>query len=189
MKIIFLVYDNITLLDFAGLYDPLTRLKTMGFFPDLSYEVIARTGEIRTSEGIRLIPDNNNADISTADYLLIPGGDGVKDLIRDQKFLTWINSAGPDATIAAVCGGVLLLGASGLLRDKKATTHPVMMDVLRNFAQEVSSDRIVHDGQIITAGGVTAAIDLGLYLVEKIAGYEIKEKIRIQMDYPGFPAR
>ena len=184
MKIIFLIYDKITLLDFAGSYDPLTRLKAMDFIPDLIYEVSALKEEIRTTEGIRLIPDRVNTDLSNCDYLLIPGGDGVREMMQDQVFINWIRSAGHDTTIAAVCGGVLLIGAAGLLYDTWATTHPGMMEFLRHFTSKVLPDRIVDDGRIITAGGVTAAIDLGLYLVERIAGREIREKIRIQMDYP-----
>jgi len=187
MKVAFLIYNQVTLLDFAGLYDPIIRLKTMGFSPDLEYVVSSRTGQVRSSEGLVIIPDDTCTDLNSFDYILIPGGDGVKDLMKDPDFLKWISSAGQNTTIAAVCGGVLLLGAAGLLRDRQATTHPAMQEVLKHFAREVLTDRIVSDGKIITAGGVTAAIDLGLYITEQIASRNVREKIQKQMDYPYYP--
>lgn len=187
MKIAFVLYDNVTLLDFAGLYDPISRLKTMGFCPDLEYVVSSRTDQIRSSEGLVIIPDDICTDFTLYDYVVIPGGDGVKDLMKNSEFLQWISTVGQDTTIAAVCGGVLLLGAAGLLRDRKVTTHPAMQPVLRHFARDVLEDRIVPDGKIITAGGVTAAIDLGLYITELIAGRQVRETIQKQMDYPHYP--
>ncbi|MDD1689866.1 MAG: DJ-1/PfpI family protein [Methanoregula sp.] len=183
MKIAFVIYDNLTLLDFAGAYDPLTRLKSMGFIPDLTYDICARKECTRSSEGAELIADRVGCALSSYDYVIIPGGDGIKDLMKDEEFLRWISVASEKTTVAAVCGGSLLLGAAGLLRSRKATTHPQLMNVLKHFAGEVSSDRIADEGNIITAGGVTAAIDLGLYLCEKIAGKDAREKIQVQMDY------
>ena len=88
--------------------------------------------------------------------------------------------------MVAVCGGSLLLGAAGMLRTKKATTHPGLSAPLQHLAREVSPDRIVDEGTVITAGGVTSAIDLGLYLCEKIAGKDVREKIWKQMDYRNY---
>lgn len=187
MKIAFVLYTDVTLLDFAGLYDPISRLKTMGFCPDLEYVVSSRTKEIRSSEGLKIMPDDICTDFTSYDYVIIPGGDGVRDLMKNTEFIHWIRAVGQDTTIAAVCGGVLLLGAAGLLKERKATTHPAMQPVLMHFAGEVLTDRIVADGSIITAGGVTAAIDLGLYITELIAGQQRREEIQKQMDYPHYP--
>ncbi|MCK9630830.1 MAG: DJ-1/PfpI family protein [Methanoregula sp.] len=183
MKIAFVIYDNVTLLDFAGAYDPLTRLKTMGFMPDLTYDICARKECIRSAEGAELSADRVGCDLSSYDYVIIPGGEGIQQLMKDPAFLRWISVASEKTTVAAVCGGSLLLGAAGLLRTRKATTHPRLMNILENFVGDVSTDRIVDEGNIITAGGVTAAIDLGLYLCEKIAGAEVRGKIQVQMDY------
>jgi len=187
MKIAFILYDNVTLLDFAGLYDPISRLKTRGFCPDLEYVVSSRTDQVRSSEGLVIIPDDICTDFTSFDYVVIPGGEGVKDLMKDSEFIQWISAVGQDTTIAAVCGGVLLLGAAGFLRDRKVTTNPVMQSVLKHFTREVLEDRIVPDGKIITAGGVTAAIDLGLYITEQIAGRQVRETIQNQMDYLHYP--
>ena len=186
MKVAFVIYDNMTLLDFAGVYDPVTRLRSMGFVPGLSYDICARTGQIRSAEGAVLNAGDVAGDLSAYDIVIIPGGDGIKDLMKDPVFLRWISVASEKTTVVAVCGGSLLLGAAGMLRTRRATTHPGLMNVLPHFAREVSHDRIVDEGTIITAGGVTAALDLGLYLCEKIAGQDAREKIRHQMDYRNY---
>jgi transcriptional regulator GlxA family with amidase domain len=184
VKIAFVLYEGVTLLDFAGAYDPLTRLKTMGFMPDLEYRVCARTERIRSSEGIELAADIVSPDLSTYDYVVIPGGNGVMDLLKDKSFLSWLAIPPGRTTVAAVCGGALLIGAAGLLRERRATTHPGLQEVLKRFAREVSRDRIVEDDHVITAGGVTAAIDMGLFLCGRIAGRDVQKKIQVQMDYP-----
>lgn len=189
MKIAFVVYDNLTLLDFAGAYDPLTRLKTMGFVPDLTYDICSRTGDVRSSEGARLAADRSVPDLSEYDYVIVPGGDGIQQLMKDLEFLRWIAGASPGTTVAALCGGSLLVGAAGMLKGKRATTHPQLAEYLKHFAGEVLPDRIVDEGNIITAGGVTAGIDLGLYLCERIAGQDVRETIAAQMDYTGYRMR
>jgi len=186
MKIAFVVYDNLTLLDFAGACDPLTRLKTMGFVPDLTYDICARSHEVRSTEGARLAVDRAAPDLSEYDLVIIPGGDGIQPLMKDREFLEWIAVASKKTTVAALCGGSLLLGAAGMLKGKRATTHPQLAGFLKHFAGEVLPDRIVDEGKIITAGGVTAGIDLGLYLCERIAGRDAREKIAAQMDYSGY---
>jgi transcriptional regulator GlxA family with amidase domain len=186
MKIAFVIYDGMTLLDFAGVYDPLTRIKTMNFLDNLTWDVCAPKEKVRSAEGAVIIPDRVNNDLAEYDYVIVPGGDGIRDLMQDKVFLHWIAVASDTTTVAAVCGGSLLLGAAGMLRTKKATTHPNLAGPLRHFAREVVPDRIVDEGNIITAGGVTSSIDLGLYLCGKIAGDEVREKIQRQMDYRNY---
>ena len=163
MKIAFVLYDGVTLLDFAGAYDPLTRLKTMGFVADLDCCTCARAGTTRSFEGVTLSVDAINPDLSAYDYVVVPGGNGIAGLMQDRAFLSWLAIPPEKTVIAAVCGGALLIGAAGLLRTRRATTHPAMQEILKRFAREVSSERIVEDDHVITAGGVTAAIDMGLY--------------------------
>lgn len=187
MKIAFIVYDGLTLLDFAGFYDPVTRLRTMGFVPDMEYAVCAQKDEIRSFEGAVLTPDAAGGDLYAYDYIFIPGGNGIQALLGDASFLDWIRSVSPVAVKTAVCGGVLALGAAGFLKGRKATTHPNHMQFIKRFTEEVSAERVVDDGDIITAGGVTSAIDLGLYVCERIAGKEARERIQTQMDYRAYP--
>ena len=124
MKIAFVIYDGMTLLDFAGVYDPLTRLKTMGFLDNLPWDVCARTEKVRSTEGAVLVPDRVDNDLAEYDYVIIPGGDGIKDLMQDKEFLRWITVASDTTTMVAVCGGSLLLGAAGMLRTKKSNNAP-----------------------------------------------------------------
>ncbi|OPX64548.1 DJ-1/PfpI family protein [Methanoregula sp. PtaB.Bin085] len=189
MKIAFVIYDGITLLDFAGVFDPLTRLKTMGFLDTLQWDLCARTSAVRSTEGVVLTPDRVDKNLAEYDFVIVPGGDGIKGLMQDKAFLRWISVASDTTTVAALCGGSLLLGAAGMLRTKRATTHPALAVFLKNFACEVVPDRIVDEGNVITAGGVTAGIDLGLYLCGKIAGEEVREKIQQQMDYRNYTVR
>jgi cyclohexyl-isocyanide hydratase len=187
MKIAFVLYDGVTLLDFAGAYDPLTRLKTMGFVPDLEYNICARSRTVRSFEGVTISADTINPDLSAYDYVVVPGGNGIAGLMQDRTLLSWLAIPPEKTVVAAVCGGALLIGAAGMLRTRRATTHPAMQEILKRFAREVSGDRIVEDNRVITAGGVTAAIDMGLFLCEKIAGRDVREKIQTQMDYPYYP--
>ena len=103
-------------------------------------------------------------------------------LFGDKAFMGWIKSVSQSATLTAVCGGTLVLGTAGFLSGKRATTHPALMPYLIRLTQFPLDERIVDEGNVITARGVTSAIDLGLYLCEKIAGKEAREKIQQQMD-------
>lgn len=187
MRFAFILYDGITLLDFAGVYDPVTRLKSMGISDDLSYDVCAMKEDILTFEGLHIQPDKTRNDLSEYDYVFLPGGYGVAQLLGDKAFLQWIKSVKPGANLAAVCGGSLVLGAAGYLQGKRATTHPALMEYLKKFTDQAANDRIVEDGNVITARGVTSAIDLGLYLAEKLAGRDARQKIQKQMDYTAYP--
>ena len=183
MKIAFVIYRDMTALDFIGLYDPLIRLQTMGFMPENTWEICAFTPDVCDNAGLRFSPDKVGQPLGHYDMVVIPGGFGSRKLIRDAAFLQWIGTAAHCPLKVSVCTGSLIWGAAGFLRDKPATTHPGAYNDLRDFCLEVREDRIVDAGDIITARGVTAAIDLGLYLCEKIAGREVREEIRQQMDY------
>ncbi len=189
MKLAFVIYDGLTTLDFAGMFDPLTRLKTMGFVGDLEYDVCALNSLVLSFENLQLIPTKVGGSLEGYDYIIIPGGNGIAEQIKDDAFLSWMKTANPEATMAAVCGGVIILGVLGLLAGKKATTHPAMLGYLNNFTPYVVEDRIVDEGNIITARGVTSAIDLGLYLCERIAGKEAREHIQKQMDYLNYDCK
>jgi cyclohexyl-isocyanide hydratase len=183
MKTAFIIYDGMTALDFVGVYDPVTRLKTMKFMLDLEWDICALTAQVRDSSGLYFQPTRQGASLHDYDLLIVPGGFGSRRLQDDATFIGWLQTAQSCETKASVCTGSLLLGAAGFLQGKRATTHPQALRELERFCASVSNQRIVDEGDVITAGGVTAAIDLGLYLCEKFAGTEVKEKIRRQMDY------
>ncbi|MFX1394806.1 MAG: DJ-1/PfpI family protein, partial [Promethearchaeota archaeon] len=171
-------------LDFIGVYDPLIRLKTMGFIPDLEWEVCALTEMVSDINGLRILPSQIGGSLKDFDILIIPGGLGSRILLNDKKFLNWIRSGENIKLKISVCTGSLILGVVGYLKGKKATTHPIAYKMLSKYCQYVEHQRIVDEGDVITAGGVSSSIDLGLYLCEKLVSKEAREKIKKQIDYP-----
>ena len=183
MKIAFIVYDGMTLLDFVGVYDPVVRLRTRGFKADLEWDICARTPYIKDINGVQIASTCVPASLGDYDAIIVPGGINVRELLDDPEFMRWLKTAQQVPTKISVCSGALLLGAAGFLDGKKATTHPASFSDLKQYSNCVLVDRIVHDGNVITARGVTASIDLGLYLCELWADKEAKEAIRKQIDY------
>ena len=108
-------------------------------------------------------------------------------LASDPRMIEYLRTWGPNRPLASVCTGALLLGAAGHLEGRRATTHHNALDLLRPLCREVVSDRrVVDEGQVVTAGGVSSSLDLGLYLVEKFWGRPAREKIAAQMAYRSY---
>lgn len=187
MKVAFIIYDGMTTLDFIGVYDPVTRLKTMGFMPDLEWEVCAQSGTIRDGTGLHVMPTKPGEPLRGYDMVIVPGGFGSRKLVDDPGFIEWLRTATSCKFKVSVCTGALLLGAAGFLKGKTATAHRTAFKELGRFCSSVVDRRIVDEGDVITARGVTSSIDLGLYLCEKLAGREAKERVRQQMDYEPTP--
>ena len=182
MKIAFVVFDGMTALDFIGVYDPMTRLKTMGFMPELAWDICAHSQPVRDIAGLVFTPTRVGQSLAEYDMVIVPGGFGTRTLVKDTAFLEWLRTAEHSQKVS-VCTGALLLAAAGFLNGKQATTHPAAFGELGALGASVLPDRVVDRDGVITARGVTAAIDLGLYLVEKLAGREVRKRIRLQMDY------
>ncbi len=183
MNVAFIIYDGMTTLDFVGVYDPVTRLKTMGFMPNLEWDVCARSGAVKDGTGLQVTPSQIGGSLHGYDMIIVPGGFGSRKLVDDPEFIGWLRTATPCKFKVSVCTGALLLGAAEFLKGKTATTHRSAFKDLQRFCSSVVDRRIVDEGDVITARGVTSSIDLGLYLCEKLAGREAKERIRQQMDY------
>ncbi|WP_227377272.1 DJ-1/PfpI family protein [Haladaptatus halobius] len=182
MHIAFVAYDGMTALDFVGVYDPLTRLDTMGFRDDISWDMCARTERVTANAGLELVPDAVDESLSGYDMLVVPGGFVARELAEDEAFVSWLASADSER-VASVCTGSLLLGAAGFLDGKRATTHPDAYDRLAEHC-EVAEERVVRDGRVVTAGGVTSGIALGLSLVTELTDEDTRDVIATQMDYP-----
>jgi transcriptional regulator GlxA family with amidase domain len=185
MKIAWVLFNNITWLDLVGVYDPVTRLKNKGYLPDLSWDFCALEESVHDQNGLTVLPAITGKPLDTYDVVIVPGGQGTRTLITDKHFLQWLRTASNAKYKISICTGSLLLGAAGFLKDKKATTNYKEYERLQPFCKTVLTDRIVEDGDVITAGAVTASIDLGLYLCRKWAGEEAAREIRKQMDYRG----
>jgi len=184
MKTAFVIFDRMTALDLIGVYDPLTRLKTMNFVPEFHWKFCAFTKEVSDDRGLRFTPDTVAEPLEGYDLIVVPGGFGTRSLQHDQAFMEWLRSAAPVKLKTSVCTGALLLGSAGFLAGKRATTHPNAFEELKPYCAAVLDRRVVDEGEVVTAGGVTSSIDLGLHLVEKLAGAEVRARVAKQMDYP-----
>ena len=184
MKAAFILFDRLTAMDFVGVYDPLTRLRSMGVMPDFEWSLCGLTLDVEDDRGLLFIPDTLAEPLDGYDLIVVPGGYGTRPLQQDKAFLTWLRTAEAVPLKASVCTGALLLGAAGFLEGKRATTHPSNFDDLAPYCAHVVDERVVDEGDVITARGVTSAIDLGLHLVERLAGEAARARIAKQMDYP-----
>jgi cyclohexyl-isocyanide hydratase len=184
MKIAFVVFDRMTTLDFVGIYDCLTRLKSMEFVPELSWEICARSDYVSDDRGLRVASTCRNQSLGGYDILVVPGGFGTRALQHDGDFTQWLRSGESSSLKISVCTGALLMGAAGFLEGKRATTHPNAYEELEPYCKEVVSDRVIEDGDVITARGVTSSIDAGLYVVRRLEGEDVRSRIARQMDYP-----
>ena len=187
MKAAFVVFDRMTYLDFIGFYDPVTRLNSMNIVQDFEWRICSnkpRVADDRGSAGLTMVPDSVMEPLDGYDLLFVPGGQGTRALQSDSEFVEWLRSASPAKLKVSVCTGALLLGAAGFLRGKRATTHPLALKELEPYCDTVMTDRIVDEGDVITGGGVASSIDLGLHVVQQLAGPEARSRVAKQMCYP-----
>ena len=184
MKIAILVYDGFTALDAIGPYEVLRSV------PGWEVEFVARTrGEVRTDSGaLGLSADRSLAEVTSAGVLLVPGGPGNRALLEDRELLSWLRAIDRTTTwTTSVCTGSLLLGAAGLLERRRATGHWMFLEQLREYGAEPVGGRYVEDGKVITAAGVSAGIDMALYLVGREVGPEAAQAIQLGIEYDPDP--
>jgi len=188
-RIALLAFPRLTFLDLIGVYDALRRVAPMGIDPAVRVTIIGTEREIADDSGLVVRPEAVYADLADFDLLFAPGGFGTRTLVDDTKFIDYLKTWGDTRPLASVCTGSLLLGRAGYLRGLRATTHHNALDLLKPMCREVVSDqRIVDEGRVVTAGGVSSSLDLGLYLVDKYWGAPAREKIARQMEYRGYSA-
>ncbi|WP_310500369.1 DJ-1/PfpI family protein [Paenibacillus qinlingensis] len=184
MKIAYILFDKMTALDFVGFYEAVSWLRILKVKEGLTWDLCANKEEITDDRGMTIKIKHVSPDLSGYDLIFIPGGMSTRDLRYDTEFVAWIRSASDVQYKVSVCTGALLLGAAGFLHGKKATTNPSAYELLTPYCSEVVKARIVRDGDIFTGGGVSASIDLGLYLIESLSNADVAKKVQIMMDYP-----
>ena len=184
MQIAILLYDRLTALDAIGPYEVLSRLPGA----ELAF-VAAQPGEVRTDNGmLTLVAERSLADMPRPDILLVPGGPGEVSARAGAGVLDWLRSAHETTTwTTSVCTGSLLLGAAGLLEGKRATSHWLALEALRSLGADAVSERVVFDGKIVSAAGVSAGIDMALALVARIAGETVAQAIQLGIEYDPQP--
>ncbi len=149
----------------------------------MTWDICSFTENVSDNFWLKIKPDKIQNSLSDCNAMIIPGGFGTRKLQYDNAFINWIKTAENAKYKISVCTGSLLLGAAGFLKDKSATTNYLEYEALKPYCKEVIKKRIVEDNNVITAGAVSASIDLGLYLCEKWAGQEARDEIRKRMDY------
>ncbi|AKJ09403.1 glutamine amidotransferase [Streptomyces incarnatus] len=184
MQIAIVVYDRFTALDAVGPYEILSRL------PGAETVFVAeRTGPVRTDTGaLAVTADQALDEVRGPDLLVVPGGPGTVDQLKNPALLDWLRAADATSTwTTSVCSGSLLLAAAGLLRDRRATSHWAALDLLKEFGAAPTGDRVVTDGKYVTAAGVSAGIDMALTLTGRIAGDEHAQAVQLLTEYDPQP--
>lgn len=184
MIIALLIFDRLTALDAIGPYEVLSRL------PGADLRFVAKeAGEKRTDTGaLGLRADACLAACPAPDVVLVPGGEGNRPLMADEEVLDWLREADRGSTwTTSVCTGSLVLGAAGLLAGRRATTHWAFLDRLEEFGAVAVAERVVQDGKLVTAAGVSAGIDMALTLAARIAGEDVAKAIQLGIEYDPQP--
>ena len=180
----FVIFPNLTQLDFTGPLQVLSRL------PDSTVCIVGKSREPVPSDcGLGLVPTHTFADCPPLDLICVPGGgNGVLAAARDRQTIDFVRRQAAHAKyVTSVCTGAFILGAAGLLKGRRATTHWAFTDLLPLVGATHEKGRIVKDGNVITAGGVTSGIDFGLSLVAQIAGEQTAQAIQLGIEYDPAP--
>lgn len=184
MDIACFLFEGITALDIVGPYEVLQRL------PEANVKFVAKeAGPIRTDNTfLALHADYGFADVTSADILVVPGGFATKGLETDTETLDWIRAIDQTTTwTTSVCTGSMLLAAAGLLDGKEATTHWASLDRLKEYGAIPTGKRVVQQGKIVTAAGVSSGIDMGLTLAAKVAGDDFAMCVQLGIEYDPQP--
>jgi len=182
-RLAILLYDGYTALDVIGPYDVLSKL------PDMEVCMVAvKKGAYRDPKGLQLLAGYTLEEMEHPDILLIPGGFGLDSILNDQKIIQWVQNAYTTSKwTVAVCTGSLLLGAAGLLQGRKATTHWRHKERLTQYGAIPQNERYIKEGKIITSAGVSAGIDMSLYLLSLIKDEKYAKTVQLAIEYDPHP--
>lgn len=184
LKIAAFIFEGITALDVVGPYEVLARL------PGAEFQFVGkRRGEIRTDNKVLgLTVDATLDEVERADILVVPGGFATRQLEFDEEVLEWIRRIHETTRwTTSVCTGSILLAAAGLLKGLEATTHWAAMESLENYGARPTGRRVVREGKIITAAGVSSGIDMALTLAELESGTAVAQAIQLSIEYDPQP--
>ena len=184
LKIAIPLFDGFTALDAVGPYEVLSRLPGA----QVSF-LAAEPGVKRTDNGmLSVVVELELADLAHPDVLVVPGGPGTRELMRDEALLEWLRAAhATSAWTTSVCTGALLLAAAGILEGLEATTYWTELETLSRYGARPVSRRVVEDGKVITAAGVSSGIDMALTLAARLADERVAEAIQLAIEYDPQP--
>jgi transcriptional regulator GlxA family with amidase domain len=186
------VFEGAEELDFVGPWEVLSAWAHQWPGDGVEAFTLAREpGVIRCAKGLRVVPERTWAETETMDLLVYPGGRGVRAHLEDEAILAWVRElAAAGTTLASVCTGSLVLAKAGLLDGRPATTHWGSLDWLAKLGRDLeirAEDRFVDDGDVLTAAGVSAGIDLALHLVARLHSVERAREVRRYIQYDPAP--
>lgn len=183
LDIVIPIYDDFTALDAIGPYEVLSRVGGQVRF------VAPEAGPVRTDNGMLSVnAEASLRDVASADVLVVPGGVATRPLCEDPVWLDWIRAIAATTTwTTSVCTGSLLLGAAGLLQGLRATSHWLELETLRQYGAEPTGDRVVEQGKVITAAGVSSGIDMALTLAAHLIGEDGAKAIQLGIEYDPQP--
>lgn len=183
LRIDLLLFPRLTQLDMTGPFEVFARV------PGAEVRLVWKTTDpVRSDTGLAMLPDATFADCPPLDVLCVPGGPGVAALMEDAEVLAFLRAQARGARfVTSVCTGALVLGAAGLLKGVRATTHWASHDFLAPLGAQPVAARWVRDGRIVTGGGVTAGIDFALALVAEMLSPEAAQAIQLQIEYAPAP--
>lgn len=183
IRVAFLLFPNVTQLDLTG---PAQVLSKLG---NATIDLVAKTRDpVPTDAGFALLPTATFVDAEQPDILCIPGGNGVNHALLDEQTVAWVQKVAAEAQwVTSVCTGALLLGAAGLLKGYRATTHWTAHHYLEGFGAIPVKNRVVFDRNRVTGGGVTAGIDFGLALTAAIRGEAHAKLVQLTLEYDPAP--
>ena len=180
----FVIFPNLTQLDFTGPLQVLSRL------PESAIHIVAKSDAPVPSDcGLGLVPTHTFRNCPSLDLICVPGGNlGVVDVIGDRDTVDFVRRQAAGARyVTSVCTGAFVLGVAGLLKGRRATTHWAFADLLPLVGATHEKARVVKDGNVITAGGVTSGIDFGLSVVADLAGETTARTIQLGIEYDPAP--
>lgn len=184
MRVAFLLFPSLTQLDLTGPAQVLARLGGQS-----RLDLVWRSRDpVLTDAGFSIVPTATFDEVPAADILCIPGGIGVNKVIADDEAMDWVARVGGSAAwVTSVCTGSLILGAAGLLRGYRATSHWAWRDQLALFGATPVGERVVIDRNRVTGGGVTAGIDFALSLTALLRGEDHARAVQLSMEYDPAP--
>jgi cyclohexyl-isocyanide hydratase len=182
-RVAMLVFPKITQLDLTGPHEVFTRVRGVE-----AVTVWKNRESLRSASGLMLVPDRTYAECTSADLLCVPGGPGHIDLLHDAETLDWLRQIAAHARfVTSVCTGAIVLGAAGLLRGYRATTHWGSMETLPILGAIPVNERVVWDRNRVTGGGVTAGIDFALQILAHVWGERAAQLAQLSMEYDPAP--
>ena len=180
----FVIFPDLTQLDFTGPQQVLSRL------PNSAMHIVAKTAApVPSDSGLGLVPTHTFENCPQLDLICVPGGNaGVVEALNDQDTIEFVRRQAMTARyVTSVCTGAFILGVAGILKGRRATTHWAFTELLPLVGATHQKDRVVKDGNVITAGGVTSGIDFGLLAVAEVAGEQVAQSIQLVLEYDPDP--